>query len=73
MVAGLFVDEEITVWYVSSSFTEKDENCWTVRINDELPPPPPHEAINNEINKNFSGLFFVSYLLMYYSADGKRR
>ena len=69
--AGLFADAEITVSYVSSSFTEKEDNCWTVSVKPE--PPPPHDAIKKDRSKNCSELFFISNLLMYYSPDGKRR
>ena len=72
MLSGLFVEDEITVRKLSSSFTEKVLNCWTVNSRLE-PPPPPQDTRNIETIKNCSELFFISNLLMYYSPDGKRR
>ena len=72
MFAGLLVDADITVSYVSSSLTENEEKLCTTSSRLE-PPPPPHDAKKVVRSKNCSELFFISNLLMYYSPDGKRR
>jgi len=73
ILAGWFAVAVNIVSYVSSSLTDNELKGVTLITKGAEPPPPPQDARTNKETRANINLFFIFLLLMYYSADGKRR